>query len=327
MDKLIVFIMCLVFLTGAQTQSWASQRTVLIVYSYNEELAWTQQCDRGIRQALSNDVTIERLYMDTKRLPQHEFADRAKAIMKGFHRLQPDLVMLSDDNALRLLGPEIAASGTPVVYFGINGNPRDYFIDLPANVVGIIERIPVFHWARVIFEIVPDADSLVVLMDDSPTADAIIKSAFNRRTKVQLGEKEVDLLKVRYFEDWKRFIQETEHGAILMPVYHTLKDAAGTHIPFEKVIKWTSANSRVPVFASQDYAVGDEGVVGSHTVLGEEHGRLAGIMAKKILEGVSALQLSVADDQSGAYYFNRNQLERFGLVLPESMKGLEIIMN
>ena len=298
----------------------AGQKTVMIVYSYDQELAWTKQCDQGIRGALPEDVRIERVFMDTKRIPQDQFAARVASVLETFRRLQPDLVMLSDDNALRLVGPEIAGTGVPVVYLGINGNPRDYFASLPENVIGVLERIPLFHWVRILFEIMPGAESLLVLMDDSPTSEAIIKSAFAGRRIVLFSGKRIWWETTGSWERWQRNVLETRAQVILMPIYHALKDATGAHIPFDQVVSWTSANSRVPVFATQDYAVGDDGVVGALVIFGEEHGRLAGALAREILNGRPIRDLSTADDQQGALFFNRRQLERFGLVLPQRIR-------
>ncbi|MCJ2163412.1 MULTISPECIES: ABC transporter substrate binding protein [unclassified Pseudodesulfovibrio] len=311
----------LTFVLALAMPSLAEQRTVLIVYSYDEGLAWTRQCDKGIREALPGDVSIERLFMDTKRIPQEKFISRAEMVVKEFRRIQPDLVMVSDDTALRLVGPEIAATGVPVVYFGINGNPRDYFVSLPKNVTGLIERIPLLHWVRILFDIIPEADSLLVLMDTSPTADAIIKSSFRGRDWIEFEEKTVGWKKATDWADWQRSVLESESEIILMPIYHSLKNENGTHIPYDEVVSWTSKNSPVPVFATQDYAVGDQGVIGALVVFGEEHGRLAGVIAKKILDGISVLDLSTADDQHGIMYFNPKGLKRFDIHLPKAFEG------
>lgn len=315
-----VVLLSSVFVLTLGKFSFAESKTVLIVYSYSEGLIWTRQCDEGIRRALPENVHVERLYMDTKRIPQEEFESRAQGVLDAFRRMQPDLVMLGDDNALRLIGPEVAASHIPVVYLGINGNPRDYFTSLPDNVIGVIERMPLLPWARLLFDIVPSADSMLVLMDDSPTADAIIRSSFYGKRFLSLNGKDIVSEKVKNWSSWRRLIVESKYDIILMPVYHSLVDADRGHIAFDDVVAWTSENSRVPVFASQDYAVGDHGVVGALSVDGEKHGRIAGLMAKGLLEGRPAAELAVADDQQGVFYFNIRQLQRFGLVLPEELK-------
>lgn len=320
--RIIVGLLALLFLFAIGREVLAAQNRVLIVYSYEKELAWTQQCDEGIRKALPQNVLIDRFYMATKRIPQEEFESKAAEALEEFKRIQPDLVILSDDNALRLLGPEISAAGVPVVYLGINGNPREYFETLPDNVAGVIERIPLLHWVRILFDIVPKADSLYVMLDGSPTADAIIKSAFQGRSSINYDNKNIYWEQTTDWESWKRAVLDADEGIILMPIYHALKDSEGVHVPMGKVISWTAANSRVPVFATQDYAVGEQGVVGALVVVGEEHGFLAGTIAKKALEGVPLHQLSVLDDQKGAYYFNKNQLRRYKLTLPKRIREM-----
>lgn len=318
--KIFVFLFILASTIMFGHIAIAERKLIFVIHSYDESMTWTQQCNQGIREALTDDFVIESWYMDTKRIPSNEFQKAAKAAIKEFKRLQPDVVMVSDDNALRLVGPEIAATGVPLVYLGVNGNPRQYFDVLPENVVGVIERIPLFHWVRFVFDIVPNCNSLLVLTDSSPTAEAIISASFRNREVVVLDKKKIYWKSAQNWSSWQQLVLNTKSDSIIMPVYHALRDDEGTHVPYHEVISWTSAHSRVPVFASQDYAVGDKGVVGSYAVVGEEHGRLAGRIVRSILEGESMHDLSVADDQQGALYFNRTQLKRFGLVLPPRLR-------
>ena len=69
----------LIFMLSIGKASLAKTKTVFIVCSYGENQTWTQQCDQGIREALPGDVLIERFYMDTKRIPEDQFEERAKA--------------------------------------------------------------------------------------------------------------------------------------------------------------------------------------------------------------------------------------------------------
>lgn len=295
----------------------AGQQKVLVIHSYDEELAWTRQCNAGIRRALAETASLETIYFNTKSIPEAEFQGRAEEAFTIFRNSKPDLVMLGDDNALRLLGPRIAETGVPVVYFGINGNPRDYFDILPGNVYGVIERIPLFHWIRWLIQIMPEIESVLVLLDGSPTADSILKATFKGRTSVVVDGKNVDAESVSGWAEWTEHVLEPRHDCIVMPVYHALRDDSGNHVPYDKVVEWVSRNSRVPAFASQDYAVGDHGVVGALVVVGEDHGHHAGMIAKGILEGERTPAVATADDQEGRLFFNRKQLERFGIVLPE----------
>jgi len=319
LQRLLILISLVVLCTPLRPV-WAKQKTVLIVYSYHEELAWTRQCDRGIRSLMLDTVRLKRVYMDTKRILPSEFQAKTNTALDVFRQVKPDLVMLSDDTALRLLGPTIAATGTPVVYLGVNGNPRRYFSTLPDNVVGIIERIPLFHWIRYLLDIVPDAETVMVLMDDSPTAQAILATSFGSRKSILFNGKTIYWETAKGWERWKYLVQNTKAGIVVMPVYHALRDGDGSNIPYTNVIAWTSVHCGVPLFATQDYAVGDQGVVGSFVLTGETHGRTAAMLALQILDGEQVRHLPIPEGQKGVFYFNKKQLKRFELELPQSLR-------
>ena len=319
MRRLLLGCLAVLFLVGELA---AAQGRVLVVHSYDEDLAWTQQCDRGIASILTPSAQLRRVYLDTKRIPSTEFQARADAAFRVFEEYRPDLVMLGDDNALRLLGPRMAATGVHVVYFGINNNPRAYFDRLPDNVTGVLERVPIFPWIRLIKDFMPGARNFLVLMDDSPTAHAIARNAFRGQRRVFLDGSVVERRETGSWEEWQRVVLGTvDQDVIVMPVYHALTDASGEHVPYDQVVEWTSANSRVPVFATQDYAVGDNGVVGAYVVQGEDHGRIAARIAKAILDGREVKDVAALGGQGGQLFFNQRQLERFNLVLPDSIRA------
>lgn len=303
----------------------AGRSTVLVVHSYHPVLAWTRQCTRGIDQVLGDVATVHHVYLDTKRIPESEFQAMADAAMTVFRRLRPDVVMLGDDNALRLLGPPIAATGTPVVYLGINNNPREYFDTIPANVTGVIERVPLFPWIRYLREIMPDASRVLVLLDASPTSQALVDVNFGARKAITFDGGSIEYNFSAGWDDWRqRVLGAAIYDMIVMPVFHALEDESGSHVPVDEVVGWTSAHTPVPVFANQDYAVGDDGVAGAYVIQGETHARLAAAMAREILSGVNPASLPLQNDHNGAFYFNKKQLRRFGLTLPGFIKAQAI---
>jgi hypothetical protein len=145
---------CLVFVFFGSV-ALARTPVVLIIESYHPALAWTAQCEEGIRQALGGGFDVRSFFMDTKRIPESEFALSAGRAFEAIQRIEPDLVMLGDDNALSMLGPRVAQMDIPIVYFGINNNPRNYFTQLPRNMAGVLERTPVTPWLRHLAEIMP----------------------------------------------------------------------------------------------------------------------------------------------------------------------------
>lgn len=319
--KEFILILSSVIMVWCSPSIAADQKSILIIQSYHPELEWTTQCELGIRSAVSPQAQTEIFYMDTKRVPQSQFQQRADAAWNKFLELKPDLVMLGDDNALELLGPRFATTTTPTIYFGINNNPRNYFDDktIPANITGVLERLPLFPWLRHLSEIMPNLHKTLVLMDASPTTEAIIRGTFSDKTRRKVEGVTVEYFNTGSWEEWtSRVTQATEYDVIITPTFHALKKKDGSHIAVETVIEWTSANSPVPVFSHQDYTVGPAGFVGAYVIYGQAHGRLAGDIAVEILEnGKSPTAIPTKMDRKGKFYFNQQQLDRFNLRLPK----------
>jgi ABC-type uncharacterized transport system substrate-binding protein len=260
-------------------------KKVLIIESYHPVLAWTDQCEQGIADVLGKEFSISSFYMDTKRIKEDEFQDRAEKAWKIFKERKPDLVMIGDDNALMLLGTKLAETKTPVVYFGINDNPRRYFKEVPENITGVLERTPVIPWARHIKQIIPWAEKALVLMDDSLTSEAIRDIVFSDKKKMTLSGITLEYQFAGKIDEWERIVKNAKkYDFILMPTFHAVKDRKGKAVSVEDVVAWTSANSPVPVFSNQDYTVGDNGVIGAFVIFGKHHGKLAGEMALEILK-------------------------------------------
>ena len=323
MKKLTIFqciVVMLLLASGA-----IAQKKVLVIESYHPDLTWVSQCEKGITGVLGSEYQIHFFYMDTKRLPEREFQKRADAAWKKYLEIRPDLVMIGDDNGLRLLGPQLAETGTPTVYFGINNNPRNYFAGskLPKNITGVLEHLPVFPWVRYLKKIMPGSKKALVLLDSSPTTDAILNVTFKERQSVGFGGIVAEYKIAGNWTQWKETIKNAKpYDMIIIPTFHALKDDRGDSVSFKHVVEWTWANSQAPVFSHQDYTVGPRGAVGAYVVYGQAHGRLAGEIALDILSGEKRPEeIGHIMDREGKFYFNQHQLDRFDLVLPEKIRN------
>lgn len=304
------------------TDAIAKQSKILIVASYHPSLGWTDQCEKGIRSVIGDKYQIHTFYMDTKRLPQSEFQTRTDAAWNIFKDVKPDLVMIGDDNGLKFLGPKYAKTKTPVVYFGINNNPRNYFDKLPDNITGVLERLPIIPLIRHLKKIMPDSKKALLLVDKSPTANAIINMTFQKNQSIRAAGINTEYKIASNWNDWNNIVKNSKkYDMIILTSFHTLKDESGTHISIEDAVEWTSSNSPVPVFSNHEYAVGPKGAVGSFSIYGEAHGKLAGEIALEILKGkVIPKNIKPKTDREGKFYFSKNQLQRFNLKLPEEIK-------
>ncbi len=132
-------ILSILFVSFCATSAFAKE-TILVIESYHAEYAWDKDFNRGIEKVIGDQYNIVNFYMDTKRVAKSEYANRAEAAWAKYKQVKPSLVILADDNALKLLGKRFESEPTLVVYLGINGSPRNYISLKSKNITGVIER-------------------------------------------------------------------------------------------------------------------------------------------------------------------------------------------
>lgn len=318
----IVIIIAFFILPG---QARALKPKVLIISSYHPSYEWAFECEKGIQKELDGLTELEYYHMDTKRIPEKEFATRADSAWTMYLNEHPDLVMIGDDNALRLVGPRLGSTQTPVVYYGINDNPRVYFDKMPANMTGIMERTPILPFLRYIRSIIPTTRSALVLMDQSQTSNSYVDIVFNNQKDIDAAGIHVTYKIAEDWDMWKQSVLTVaaSYDILVASSYHAVKRKDGSHVNLHKVIEWTSANSPLPVFTNQEYSVYDTGAVGAFVTDGESHGSQAAAIALKIIkEGKRPADIPPETDRSETLYFNLKQLQRFKLTLPEDIKQI-----
>lgn len=128
-------------LCAACTSVSAASNTILVVESYHAEFAWDSSYRQALREPLSPRFALEFFRNE------HQATARCQAPRNGQkgigpnQELRPALVFLADDAALKYLGPQLDALSIPVVYLGINNNPRLYSKEGAfRNITGVLER-------------------------------------------------------------------------------------------------------------------------------------------------------------------------------------------
>ncbi len=224
---------------------------ILIINSYHPENIWTMNCLQGVSDTLGNQHDIEILYMNTKRKPKAEFNQIAKDTLEQAEKINPDLIMLADDNALSLLGQDLSKKDIPIVFYGINNNPRVYFKPerLPNNVFGVLERHLILPLVRHIKNIAPiKHNRILVLLDDSTTSQSIKAVGLKGDDQNIVGDTEVNAQTVRYFDDWKQHVLQAgeSYDAIILQTWYTVLDRKSGQVINEKeVLDWTG---KIPQF-------------------------------------------------------------------------------
>lgn len=291
---------------------------VLLIESYHAEYLWDQEMMKGLESSTKGKIELLRFQMDTKRLHEDVYEERAELAWQYYREVKPDVVILADDNALKYVGSRLSNTDTPVVYMGINENPRNY-LSQKMNITGVLERPLYKRTIKYINEILyVGNDKVLILFDNGTTTQAFKKQVFKESDSLTVSGVKTDLKVVSKFDKWKKTIEEAEsagYRAIVVGLYQRVFDD-GKHVDSEELLEWTSANSGIPVFAFWRMSVGKGKAVGGMVLCGEEQGRAAGNMVLEILEGKPTNRISPVTPDRGRFVFSRSELARWKIRLP-----------
>jgi len=325
----IQFIMFV--LASISVPSIAMAGDILVIESYHQGYSWDASYKKGLLDSLQGDYKLDFFQMDTKRVAKKQYQHRADLAWQSYQEKKPKLVILGDDNALKYLGPKFAETNTPVVFLGINNNPRDYFSVYPSNFTGVLER-PLFKRSIATLSNIlsPRPKKILLLFDDSTTARASISEAFGGSIGVDVFGVSAKLRLIKNWILWKTQIQQAKkngYDAIIMGLYHTIADVNQKHVPASDVMAWTVENSPVPLFSFWDFSVGKGKTVGGLVLSGEEQGRMAAQIARQILQGTPPSKIYPKTAEKGRYLFSQQQLSKYELTLPAAYRKLSTLVE
>lgn len=316
----IIHTILLTLLLAAAPCLAGEKPKVLIINSYHAEYPWVVAHNSALIKGLGDRVALSFTYLDSKRLTPIELKTKIAGAVALFKAMQPDLVILADDFALEILGRKFLAHKTPVVFLGINNNPREYIGDLP-GITGVLERPLLKRSISYIQEILNgNMQKSLVLFDNSKTAQTTMEQIFKGNSSMVFNWTEVNIQTVGTIELWKETVLSAKrngYNSLILGLYHTIRDDNSRHVDEEYIAKWTAENSPVPVFAFWDFAVGKDKAVGGYILSGEPQGREAARIANMVLDGRTPIDIPPVTAEKGKLIFSRSGLEKWNIKLPE----------
>lgn len=313
--RLVFFIFIAVSLT------LLSFSKILVIQSYSSDYPWDAGYIAALKDTIYEGNEILFFEMNTKNLPLSEHVKMAEKAYVEFLNVNPDIVVLGDDIALKLLGPQIVTWGIPVVYMGINNNPRNYFDKFPNNITGVLER-PLFKRSLVfVKEFMPDAKKVLVLFDMDITSKIVKKEYFYDKNSLRIEGMSVDIVLVDTFENWKNIIDNSKNNYdfLILGLYQTIRDNEGNIVNMNDIAKWTSDNVNVPIFSFWDFSVGKDKAIGGYVLSSREMGEVAGKIINRILDGEKIESIGHVYDEEGIFLFSRSQLEKWDFELTDKI--------
>lgn len=291
---------------------------ILIIESYDPSMSWVQDNIRGIKSVLGSKHNLDYFYLDTKRVPAEQQPAQAQMAWQYYLKGKPDLVIISDDDAINLLAHRIARNGTQVVYLGMNGNPRQNGTYGTPHITGVLERPLLKRNIVEMSALIGSPQKALVLFDDSSVSKTALKDNFGNQSNWQLDKLNVDIAQTNSYSRWQEIIRTArQHGyeMIFIGLYHTLLDDKGNHIDADDAIRWAGTNSQVPLFGFWDFTIGPGKAIGGLVLSGYEHGAAAGSMAEELLAGKQK-NVTPRIPSRGEYLFSRSGTTRWNISIP-----------
>jgi ABC-type uncharacterized transport system substrate-binding protein len=299
--KLISFLCFVIYLVGCKSSGF-EERTVLNVevednftsnksykilhvMSYHTPWEWTETQLQGFQDVLLDlDIEYRVVEMDAKNFSSVEhLTKKAQEAIDIIDSWKPDLVFVSDDEALEYVATPYIDSDINFVFCGINKDPKVYGMDKSKNITGVLEIEHFVESANLLKTIAPDVKKVALVFDDSdiwfPVQERMKENLY-RLPELEFVHWDT-ILTFDEFQE-KMLMYQDEVDAIGLIGIFNFKDKSGENVHYRDVLEWTVKNSQLPDF-SYWYDRATYGTLAVVSVSGYEQGKAAGKMARSIL--------------------------------------------
>ena len=310
MRVLLPLFVCLLALPA-----WA--QTVLVISSYHREYPWDNDYLNAIHSVLGEQNQIEEAFLDTKRLHPEEFEASADRALTVAERVQPDVVILGDDNALKYMVPRLDSMQVPMVFLGVNSHPDEYGFSDIAQLTGVLERPLYRQTIRHLRKVLNQRDRFLVLMDDSETMRFAVTEEWGAQRTVEIQGSVLDIVNTNDADAWLEAVHTAheQYDAVIFGTYHTIRYSDGSYAEPDDLIAQAYMDAQIPLFAFWDFLVGPGMAAGGYVLAGYDQGLAAARMADLILRGMSVSSVPMTRGEAGLYLFSRSGIDRWGLRL------------
>lgn len=308
----------------------APLKRVLLLNSYHQGYAWTDDIVRGVTDGLlteASPVDIDIEYRDSKRYEDtaSEYAF-ALFLSSKFAHTHFDVIVASDDPVVRFLLKfrHRIFGEIPVVFCGVNEyhGSSSYITANSASrpwLAGVLERIDLDQTVDVALELLPGTRSVVTIGEMRSDRYAVQLKALHPNLSIQtIPVRELSLEKVG-----AQLSALPPDAIVLLSAFS--RDGEGHYLSMKQSVTFVCDHSSVPVFGVNKNALG-WGIVGGKLNDGYEQGRAAGEMAASVLQGVPPSAIGIRYEDPNPYEFGWRQLMRWAIPLSKLPAG-SIIVN
>ncbi len=298
-----------------------TKKRVVYVNSYHSGFPPSDQITEGVYETLPADsFEILTFFMDTKRNPSEAYIKkRAGELLDSINMAKPDVLIVSDDNAMKyLVVPNFQDNPMPIVFCGVNWSAEQYDLS-GCNITGILELLPVADLVETLKPYYPEMKNLLVLNENTTTS---------RKTKplldTLLGSLGMDVTQelVDDFESWKRVFLESNQKYDIIYLQTRGAIRGWDH---EEAIKHIERYIRIPLVTCEDFMM--PYAVFGFTQVSKEQGKSAAEKAKHILNGANPSDIPISKNQMSNLWINTRLAGKIGFNPGEELLRRAIMVD
>lgn len=306
--SLIVAITLFLPAMAVPTSASSGASKCLYVSSYHRGYAWSDGLEQGLRKVLTGHCEIRQIDMDTKRNKSAEFKQSAAvAVKREIESWQPDVVIVSDDNAAKyVIQQYYRDADTPFVFSGVNWTVKEYGFPY-SNVTGIIEVAPLQAMLTHAIKYSGGAKKAIYLGADTLTEKKNLDRVAGASKKLGI---ELDGILVSDASEWKVQYQAAQDADfIVMGSYSGISDWNKTELA-----RFAVEHARKLTVTSHDWMMPFSTI--GFTKIPQEHGEWAAQTAIEILNGKSPGEIPIVANRDWDLWLNTAHLESTRVKLP-----------
>ncbi|MGD1821772.1 MAG: ABC transporter substrate binding protein [Pleomorphochaeta sp.] len=300
---------------------------VLILHSYNRNLQWTEDIERGIReniQGASDNVTFSIDYMDAKQHPEEKYQMYLYDFLsKKYYLNSFDLVITSDDAAFNFITnySNLVSDDTPIFFCGVNNKVDSTSIDTN-KITGVIESNDYQSTIEIMKDFHPNRDRIIVINDNTITGKA------NKKNIEEIIPQFEDDLDFVFLEDYNmnELLLEceslTDRDSVLLLSF--TQDRSFNNFTYNESLNLISSHTEVPIYGLWDFYLGN-GIVGGSLKSGYNQGALLAEMITSYISGTPISEMPIQIAGLDEYQFDYEQLSKFDIPIKSIPQEAKII--
>lgn len=302
----------------------ATRPKVFYVNSYHKGYQWSDDIEKGLLRALgvkvdgegrldssASGVDFKLFRMETKLQADPSYIKkRALVAREEIEDWQPDILLISDDNAAKYLVAPFYKNSIPVVFCGINWDASEYGFPT-ATMTGMVEVEPVEETIAMLRRYAT-GDRLGYIGTDNLSCRKMLKSYIET-----LNISFSDGVLTTSFKQWQQeYIRLQDEVDMLLWLPTFSLEGWNEKEGYETILSHT----KIPVGSTADHQV-------RYTLMGnvkiaEEQGWWMGKTALQIIDGTDPATIPVVRNERTKLYLNMDMAKHLGVKFP-----MELIDN